>query len=609
MERALTLRNSRLKIVLGIVVSMVAHGAAEAADTSSRPAQAESPFKQGTRVTLLTPEQRQNLMQFAASSKTRLLQALDDARGKSFIVANEIYSTAIKEVVMESFKTKHSAELLLRFALNQGLQLTYGVPTPDGAGVEEPGILAGSTNRDLITVILEDSIKLAISYYKDDRRAIESGTLDLPYMRFAMERLELARNWLSSVMEWKYQYRLSIASLRHWHTAASDEGNLHQTSFAAELLHVDDLVRDMPEADQVRPAELPGLSRKLRGELRKLLENTQQKFRQLMKNSASASGDSSRFVTAHSLMNNGGAVNAVAISADGTRVASGSSDGVLKIFDSRVGNTIQEMRGDPSEVLSLAFKPGGAQIASGHKDGTFRIWNVESGDPATVGNSFERSVHSVLFSPDAVLIAVGVEAKSGKGPGLAPVAQVWESKGPKFWKKLVSERGGIGHGLAFSPDGRKLLVLLGGNHLKVWNVITGKLVREWHFEPSQVVKSVAMSSKGDRVAVGFEDGKAGVFPVELGTEQGLDVNSRRQWKELSSRHRGPINAIEFSGDGKQLVTASEDSTAMVWDSMTGKALQTLEGHRGSITSLAFSPDGTQIVTGSQDGTTRIWTLN
>ena len=60
-------------------------------------------------------------------------------------------------------------------------------------------------------------------------------------------------------------------------------------------------------------------------------------------------------------------------------------------------------------------------------------------------------------------------------------------------------------------------------------------------------------------------------------------------------------ALQFSPDGTQVVTASGDNTARVWDVASGTVVAELTGHEGGVTSAAFSPDGTQVVTAS--GTT------
>jgi WD40 repeat protein len=60
----------------------------------------------------------------------------------------------------------------------------------------------------------------------------------------------------------------------------------------------------------------------------------------------------------------------------------------------------------------------------------------------------------------------------------------------------------------------------------------------------------------------------------------------------------------FSPDGKQIVTASFDNTAKVWD-IKGNLLATL-GHQGSVINASFSPDGKRIVTASFDNIAKVW---
>ncbi len=73
-------------------------------------------------------------------------------------------------------------------------------------------------------------------------------------------------------------------------------------------------------------------------------------------------------------------------------------------------------------------------------------------------------------------------------------------------------------------------------------------------------------------------------------------------------HYDDVNSVAFSPDGRQVVTASSDTTARVWDAATGRQAIVLEGHQGSVNSVAISPNGTHIVTASNDNTARVWDL-
>jgi WD40 repeat protein len=75
-------------------------------------------------------------------------------------------------------------------------------------------------------------------------------------------------------------------------------------------------------------------------------------------------------------------------------------------------------------------------------------------------------------------------------------------------------------------------------------------------------------------------------------------------------HEAGLTDAAFSPDGGRLVTASQDTTARVWEAgaANGGELFTLRGHDGVVTSAEFSSDGGQILTASEDGTLRLWPI-
>ncbi len=71
-------------------------------------------------------------------------------------------------------------------------------------------------------------------------------------------------------------------------------------------------------------------------------------------------------------------------------------------------------------------------------------------------------------------------------------------------------------------------------------------------------------------------------------------------------HQAPVTSACFSPDGTQILTASRDGTARLWDGTTGQEIATLRGHEGPVLSARFSPDGARIVTASYDSTACLW---
>src|ERR1700722_18314029 len=74
------------------------------------------------------------------------------------------------------------------------------------------------------------------------------------------------------------------------------------------------------------------------------------------------------------------AIDAVAFSPDGSLLASGGHDAIIKLWDVQTGSELRALAGHANTVTSLAFSRDGRMLVSGSLDSTIRFWDVESGN-------------------------------------------------------------------------------------------------------------------------------------------------------------------------------------------------------------------------------------
>ncbi|WNF13484.1 eIF2A-related protein [Microcystis aeruginosa] len=111
------------------------------------------------------------------------------------------------------------------------------------------------------------------------------------------------------------------------------------------------------------------------------------------------------------------------------------------------------------------------------------------------------------------------------------------------------------------------------------------------------VHSVNFSCDGKTLVSGSDDNTIKLWNVETG-----------QKLHTFEGHGGPVYSVNFSRDGKTLVSGSDDKTIKLWNVETGQEIRTLKGHGGTVYSVNFSPDGKTLVSGSDDKTIKLWNV-
>jgi len=268
------------------------------------------------------------------------------------------------------------------------------------------------------------------------------------------------------------------------------------------------------------------------------------------------------------------------LSADATRVAFATKDGLIRIHD--VENTADDIKlaGNDNTPVRLRFSPNGKRLLSVGNDDSIRLWDIGSGENRLLLRS-KQTVFVEAFSDDENLVAVG--DKSG-------VVRVFPTAGGTE-RTLEGHIGQI-DALTFLPDNARL-VSGGKDHtLRIWDLATGN------------VRSIDASGLGIMRILVSNDGST---LYTLGQESSI-----RRWNlETGSElpilrgHRSTVVDIALAPEGKRLLSVGGDGEIRLWDLATGQSRQ-FDGHRGLVTKMVFSPRGDKFASVGVDATVRLW---
>jgi WD40 repeat protein/serine/threonine protein kinase len=328
-----------------------------------------------------------------------------------------------------------------------------------------------------------------------------------------------------------------------------------------------------------------------------------------------------------------------AISADGRRVASAGGDGAVRVTTlrdrtgsgssaggARSGANAPEaetvtLPGEATAVNSLAFSPDGERLAVGYADGTARIVRL-SGGAAVVINGHKSPIQKLAFSPDGKLLVSGgkdgavrvADSATGEGKalykhklevtllGFSPDGGSVVSGGKDGVTRLSDAAGGKGRDLrgheqqvlsfAYPPEPGKLITGGFDHTIRLWDLQTGEsVVRD---ASGGGVSHIVLLPGGDRfVSLGLEP------PVRF-----WDTRSGES-RGILRAHTGPVTEIALAPDGKRMVTGGLDRTARLWDIESGES-RVLGTFGRAVALVAFSPDGALITAAGLDGTVRRW---
>jgi WD40 repeat protein/serine/threonine protein kinase len=337
-----------------------------------------------------------------------------------------------------------------------------------------------------------------------------------------------------------------------------------------------------------------------------------------------ASGTTSLRLAAHE-----GAAATVAVSPHGAIAATGSVDQQrLSLWDLASGKLLAHLEGHGKSVFDVAVVSG-SRVASASEDGTIRLWDTQTGREAAVSERMDEAVFTLDAHPREDWLAAGLDdgsvrlfradtlaeerivgrheapvnrvVFSADGTSLASVshdgyASIWDLTENR--RRLhVHASDDILYGVALAPDGRAVATSGREPTIRLWDLVSGDEVLRLEGHTDEVV-SLAFSPDGARLYSASSDRTVRVW----------DVASGREVARIPD-HPGWVVDVAVSEDGRRIAVGVWDGTISVYDATSHEEVARLEGHAGCVWSVAFHAGGSRLFSGSADLTVRAWALD
>jgi WD40 repeat protein len=242
-------------------------------------------------------------------------------------------------------------------------------------------------------------------------------------------------------------------------------------------------------------------------------------------------------------------VNTIALSLDGKKVASGSNDGVLRLWDVDTGKVIAKWTGHKGKISSVCWNRGGQVVSGSYDDGTVKVWDVESRKTTLAIETGLSGAGAVIYSPDTTMIATG-----GHKKGSEEYIKIWDVKTGKLIANLKGHTNDV-YCLAWTADGKTLISGSDDHSIRTWNTTTWQqiAVLMGHTGPA-LIYDIAISPNGRILASASYDKTARLWNLENGQPIGSPL-----------QHTNAVKCVSFSADGKLLATGCDDNNAYTWN--------------------------------------------
>lgn len=286
-------------------------------------------------------------------------------------------------------------------------------------------------------------------------------------------------------------------------------------------------------------------------------------------------------------MGHTGPITAMAFSPDRQRLATGSDDSTVRVWDLATGQQQLNICGDQKIITAIAFSPDSRRLAFSTADGKFVVADANTGEDV-YSRDFHQWVDALAFSPDGQYLAVSIQQSEEEEQSSASIHVYRAESGEEF--KVLPLTWSSAPQLTITADNRLISSGFEGEDdpVNTWDIIFGQLLKSFPIEAQ------AISADG-RWAVTQQGGKVALWDLKTG---------RQAWVAPSPYVQ---TQFAFTRDGRELLLADLNHSEMkLWETASGKEIVTFPGSQSVVRNVVFSGDGKEVAAGAADGSIAIW---
>jgi WD40 repeat protein/serine/threonine protein kinase len=287
---------------------------------------------------------------------------------------------------------------------------------------------------------------------------------------------------------------------------------------------------------------------------------------------------------ARGALSHGQDVSAVAIAADGSRLATGDISGVTRIWDTTTAALVATCQPHAGAVRTIKFAADQRSVVTGGNDADVRICDTATG----------ATLYRLIGHSDPVLtVDATTDGRTIVSGGRDGKPRIWDARTGLLVRVLEGHRGAI-MGVRVSPDNERILTLGLDGTARIWDregTALGSL--QGHGGP---IYAGGWDLDGHHVITSSVDGAIRRWDPDRGRTTG----SRHA-------HDGKITDLDVSGDDRWILTAGADRRAVLWDRRSLQPVAELP-HRARVSLVRFAPDGRTALTVDADGNAGLWQL-